>query len=100
MAFLDRDFLFDFDHNDKPMGTTYDGEIDIDIINVLRESATEDNWYEKIAAKLGLDAKYVQLIQHYLSHVDLVEYGASPRGAWITDTGRKYLKFLEENSAR
>jgi predicted transcriptional regulator len=97
MALLDKESIFEMDHNGEPHMLTYDGAIDNDMIAVLKESATNDRWYENIAKRLGLDAKYVQLIQHCLAHLDLVEYGTSPRGAWITDRGKKYLEFIEQN---
>lgn len=77
---------------------TYNGEIDQDIINVLKETAHPvDFFYTKIADRLSLNPRYVELILHYLSELDLVDYGTSPRGSWINENGKKYLELIKGN---
>jgi len=95
MALQDRESIFDTDENDQLHSLTYDGAIDEDIINVLKETASEDFWYEKISERLKLEPKYVQLILHYLAALDLVDYGTSPRGSWISQSGERYLHLLK-----
>lgn len=62
----------------------YNDEIDFDIINHLKSSMenkivfAEDNYFE--------------LIKYILCSNDLMEYGTSPRGAWITEKGREFYK--------
>lgn len=74
---------------------TYNGEIDADIVAVLMESATDNFYMSDISKKLNLPEKYVELIQHVLSDMDMVDYGTSPRGAWISEKGLAYLEYLK-----
>ena len=97
MALQDFNTIWDTDENGKPTFLTYNGEIDSDILDILKESGGENNWYMEVAETLSLDPKYVELILHYLAHLDLVDYGTSPRGAWISEKGRKYLNLRSKD---
>lgn len=85
--------IFDLDFDDEPTMLTYNSVLDDDIIAVLKEHSGEVHWFEDTAKKLSMCPKYVELILHVLSNLDLVEYGTSPRSAWATETGKKYLTF-------
>lgn len=72
----------------------YNGSIDDLMLNVLELSDSqkyENSWYAHIAKKAGVPEDYVELINYVLCSADLMEYGTSPRGAWLTEEGRKLL---------
>lgn len=94
---FDKNCLFDIGYDNKQLGITYNGKIDFDMISILRQLETEHRYYTEVADTLSLNHDYVELILHVLSHYDLVEYGTSPRGSWITDKGRDYLKFIDSD---
>ena len=75
----------------------YDSSNDSDLIDVFIETGKENHWYEKIAAKLNLDKKYVCLLMEILCSADFCEYGTSPRGAWaIHKTYEANIEKLKE----
>lgn len=87
-----KDDVFDLDCDGNIIDLTYDSELDEDILNVLKcTSSKEFMFYDEIAKELKLDEKYVQLILHLLSHLGFTDYGTSPRGSWISESGEKYL---------
>jgi hypothetical protein len=77
---------------------TYSGEIDYDIYQVLKlsESDSGEIWFADAAKKLGLTEKYVELIKTICSYGGLLDYGCSPRGAWLTEEGKKFVKDYEK----
>lgn len=93
---IDFERLTEKDYNDEIAMITYNGEIDRDIINILRETTTDDFYLTSIAKKLALPLKYVELIQTILEEGRFTDCGTSPRGSWITDKGRDYLNFLDK----
>jgi Mn-dependent DtxR family transcriptional regulator len=78
-----------------PVG--YDGEIVEDVFNVMRLLRNERPvFFDKIAATLALEEKYVHLILEVLADKDMTEYGTSPRGSWLTDKGEALLAAAEK----
>lgn len=78
-----------------PVG--YDGAITQDVHNVLRLLRDERAlFYDKIAARLGVDKRYVHLILEVLADRDFTEYGTSPRGSWLTEKGEQLLALTDE----
>ena len=52
--------------------------------------------YQKLEAELGGTTAW--LLINALCHADLLEYGTSPRGAWLTATGRRLKAFVDARS--
>lgn len=79
---------------------SYNGEVALEVYNVLRLSEGGNAWYEEIAKKLNLKDTHVELIKYILCVYELLEYGTSPRGAWLTDKGQvlldKLIKVIEK----
>lgn len=66
-------------------------EITDDVINIFKEfyqdKKTYYAYYTKIAEKLKLDVKYVELILYLLDGKGWLEHGTSIRGSWLTEEG-------------
>lgn len=60
----------------------YDSDIDLDLINVFKETAKDSHWFKDIAINLNLNEKYVCLLIEILCSANFCEYGTSPRSAW------------------
>lgn len=97
MSFIDKEDLWAIADSGEPPMFTYNGAIDSDIISVLRKLEQKTLFMDDLATSLGLEKKYVEMIQHLLCGLGLCEYGTSPRGCWITDDGKKYIKFIDNN---
>lgn len=99
MSLLDKELLFTRESDTNlPSMITYCGELDKDIIKVLREIKHQDIYNPNIPFDLNMNRKYVELILHILADYGLTEYGASPYGSWISTKGLKYLEFIDEYS--
>ena len=49
-----------------------------------------------IPVEIGITQLEYWFIMSLLIQLDCIEYGTSPRGAWLTDTGEALLKNLQE----
>lgn len=105
---------WDVDENDDPftvyLPIGYDGQIVDDAFFVLEylsapqktAAGHDETWYTVIAGLLfkkevprdgqSVEARYVHLILEVFAGVDLIEYGSSPRGSWLTDAGKELLR--------
>lgn len=77
----------------------YNSQVDEDIVKVMRE-VSQGKFNSDIAIKLKLPLEYVELIQYILCTLNYAEYGASPRGCWLTGLGLKMLSTFEERLAK
>jgi len=74
----------------------YNGEIDLEILEVMRLLKKKRPIYcTDVAKELGLKPTHVELINYILATLGLAEYGTSPRGCWLTEKGEEYLKIFE-----
>jgi len=74
----------------------YCGDINDDILNVIKTLNSEHLFVTELAKKLNLGQKYVELIQYAICHADLADYGGSPRGCWLTPWGKWVINKIQE----
>lgn len=75
----------------------YNEEIVNDIFNILCQLDTASStYYTNIAQNLRLDEKYVHIILEIMANEDLLEYGVSPRGSWLSGRGKELLELSKE----
>lgn len=61
-------------------------------------SLIPDGVYDYRLLEKELGGPVTWLLINALCRVDIIEYGTSPRGGWLTEQGRSLKKYLSENA--
>lgn len=56
--------------------------------------------YDYLALERALSPTVAWLLINVLAHAEMLDYGTSPRGAWLTPTGRQLKRFVDGKTGR
>jgi hypothetical protein len=71
------------------------------VISALRQFFTllrdgRSYWYEDLEAALTPTVAWLMI--NVLCHADVIEYGTSPRGGWLTSSGQALAQYMKSKS--